>query len=76
VNKEVGMMARGGIRRGLLALAVMLLSALPALAQDGAAEAEAAGAAGVTTLALLLGIGAVFVVGLVTIARERFNNKE
>jgi hypothetical protein len=76
VNKEVGTMARGGIRRGLLALALMLLSALPALAQDGAAEAEAAGAAGVTTLALLLGIGAVFVVGLVTIARERFNNKE
>lgn len=71
------MMARGGIRRGLLALAVTLLSALPALAQDGAAEAaQPEGAAGVTTLALLLGIGAVFVVGLVTIARESFNNKE
>lgn len=73
-------MARWGIRLGLLALAVMLLSALPALAQDGAAEAGGAaqpeGAAGVTTLALLLGIGAVFVVGLVTIARENFDNKD
>jgi hypothetical protein len=73
-------MARGKSGRALLALAVMLLSALPALAQESAAEAAGAaqpeGAAGVTTLALLLGIGAVFVVGLVTIARERFNDQE
>jgi hypothetical protein len=68
-------MARG--KSALLTLAVMLLSAAPALAQESAAgAAQPEGAAGVTTLALLLGIGAVFVVGLVTIARERFNDQE
>jgi hypothetical protein len=45
-----------------------------AVEEEAAPEAEAEQPAGVSTLVLLLGIGAVFAVGLLTLARDRFQN--
>lgn len=45
-------------------------------AEPAAESEEDAGAAGTTTLVLLIGLGAVLAVGGLTLLRERFENKE
>lgn len=60
--------------RSLVLTALILAAALPTLAQEAAPEAAAESASQVyfpTTLLLLMGIGAVLVVGAVVVMRER-----
>lgn len=60
--------------RSLILTVLILAAALPALAQEAAPEAAAESASQVyfpTTLLLLMGIGAVLVVGAVVVMRER-----
>lgn len=60
--------------RWIAVLLCVLLLALPALAQEEAPPAEPEAPAGVGTLILLLGVGAVVIVGGAIIGREFSSN--
>ena len=65
------------IRISLLTALFVCLTALPALAQDTATNppaADGSGATGITTLIILAGLGAMFVVGGMIYMRENAKN--